>query len=329
VYTYKVEPGPIRSLMAPAKIPDSAKKLDFWIRGTAQTVVGLAVGEADGSSYRLSIHVPPHEWTHVSANLSEIPLDENGTDENGKLDPDQVNHIGLLDLGTFLVNAPGGALAVQQGQRQLWLDGLRFSPETSVQAAGVVKAGTTSSLLIDNFEADGTRWMPARITFGPQLAFEIFPAETSLKIMTEAAAPGDAKTPTDPGGKGLRYSYKRGAMEVFALTRNIQSPEMAKATRLRISVRASQKSLLVIMVKEKDDSEYNHTIMPDQSEGWQSLDVALSELALGNDSKDENNQLDPGQIKDITILDGSALLGPALNQGDTTLELDAISFALK
>jgi hypothetical protein len=52
-------------------------------------------------------------------------------------------------------------------------------------------------------------------------------------------------------------------------------------------------------------------------------------MTLGQDSKDENNRLDPDQIKEISILDASGFAGGALPSGDTTMELDAVHFTLK
>jgi hypothetical protein len=103
--------------------------------------------------------------------------------------------------------------------------------------------------------------------------------------------------------------------------------DLSHADRLRLNLSMSQKSLILIQLKEKDGSEYTTTIMPENSVGWQNMDVALSDFTLGNDSKDENNALDPAQIKEMAILDGSGFAGqPA---GDVTMDLDAVRFTLK
>jgi len=328
-WTYKSEAGQMRALAGEVKLPPAAQSLSFWLRTQNQTSFMLHLREADGSTYQLTFHAPAYDWTRVNLNLSELTLAENEQDENGKLDVDQVAYFGLLDFSSLVASFVGNTQPHLVGDRRLWLDDLRFAAEAVPQSRGLVKVGTTSAFVVDNFEADAIRWLPARVVFADQPTFEIFPADTSLRILTEAAGPGAGKLPTEVGGRGLRFAYKRAEKEAFAMVAALDGADLSRAERLRLNLRMSQKSLVLVSVKEKDGSEYRHTIMPDQSEGWQALDLALTDLTLTDDSKDENNMLDPGQIKEISLLDASAFLGPALGQGDTTLDLDAISFALK
>ena len=82
-----------------------------------------------------------------------------------------------------------------------------------------------------------------------------------------------------------------------------------------------------MQVKEKDDSEYQYVITPENSTGWQNLDLPLSSLNLGDNSKDENQKLDPEQIKEVTILDASAFAG--VGAAEVTIDLDAVYFTVK
>jgi hypothetical protein len=266
----------------------------------------------------------------VAANLDELVMDENGTDENDRLDLDQVNSLGLFDIANLLVNA--GELGAQpdlRNPRTTWVDDLRFANERAPQSSGVAKDGARSAVVIDNFEGEIVRWVPIKVTIADALAFEVLPANTSLKLQKEAAGPGMARTPIEAGGRGLRFTYNRGQKDLFALYRSgLERVDLSKADRLRLSLRISQKSVVIVGIKEKDGSEYSHTISPEMSEGWQSLDLALSDFTLGGDSKDENNGLDPAQIKEISIVDASPFAG-TLGTGETTIELDAVSFSLK
>jgi hypothetical protein len=330
VYSFKVEPKVFRALVAEAKLPPETQALQLWVRSAAQTILMLTLREEDGSSYQLPFHIPAHQWTQVAANLDELELGDNEKDENNKLDLNQVAHVGLIDIANVLVNAgeaAGAALPDFKGARQLWLDDLRFSKERVPQAAGLVKTDAGSSYLVDNFEAGVVRWTPVRLVFVNNPMFDLFPENSTLKISADAAAPGMAKTPVEPGGKGLRFSYKRGEKEAFALVRSVERADLGRAERLRLSLNCTQKSLLVVQVKEKDGSEYQHLILPDDSVGWRNLDLRLSGLTLSESSKDENNALDPGQIKEITLVDGSAFLGGLT--GDAAVEIDAVSFTLK
>lgn len=328
-WTYKAEPGQARVLLAEAKVPGQAKRLELHVKSTAATALMFNIREQDGSAYNLGFYVPAHEWTRVSANLDEFTLGENETDENRKLDLDQVASIGVMDVAQMLVNVPGiGEAPGLRSQRTLWLDDLRFAGEPAPVGFGAVKEGAKSSFVVDNFENDAVRWMPIRVVLSQPPTAELFPANTSVKALKEAAGPGAGKSPTEAGGRGLRFTYSRAAMELFALHRNLDQADVSKADRFRASLRMSQKSLVIISLKERDGSEYSHIIMPDQSEGWQSLDLVLSDFTLGNDSRDENNVLDAGQIKEISIVDASPFAG-TLGNGETAMELDAVSFGLR
>lgn len=329
-YSYKLEAAAFHALVAETKLPAGTQSMTLALRSSVRTVVMLSLREEDGSSYELPAYVPAHEWVTVSANLSEFRPGTDGKDENEKLDVDQIRQIAVLDIANIFVNSPPGTLTTDlTAQRQIFLDDLKFSAERVTQASGDVTVAGQKARLLGNFESGLVDWLVARVTIGNNTpAFDLFPESATLKILTEAAAPGPGKTPLDPGGKGLRISYKRGAQEIFAFVRSFENqPLPATADRLRLSINAAQKSMLLIQVKEKDDSEYQYVIAPDNSMGWQNLDLPLTSFTLGDNSKDENQKLDPDQIKELSILDASAFVG--LGATDTTLDLDAVYFTVK
>lgn len=332
-YTYMVEPKVIRALSAETRLPADARSVRLWVRSSTQTTLVFSATEQDGARYELAFHVPAFEWTEVAANLDEFLPAGEGQGQKGPLKAERVVALGVLDLANALVNTPGDlakALPNLRGQRQLWLDDLRFSPTSVAQASGALKTNAGEAYVVDSFDAGLVRWAPVRVVVANDAPFfEIFPANTSLKVLAEAAAPGAARTPVDPGGKGLRFTYRRAPQEIFGLLCSLERSDLSRAERLRLSLNVSQKSVLFVQLKEKDESEYQHVIEPDNSVGWHDLDLPLTGLTLGQNSKDENAKLDPDQLKEIAVIDGSGFLGAALGQGETTLELDAVSFKLK
>lgn len=329
-YSFKPQAASFRALLTEAKLPGDTQSISFWIRSSTRTILLVSMREEDGSSYELPMYVPANEWVSVVANLTEFRPGMDGQDENSKLDLDQVRQFGVLDMANILVNAPAGALATDfTAPRQLFLDDVKFSPERVAQGSGEVTVGGQKARLLGNFETGQVDWIPVRVNIANGApAFDLFPESASLKVLTEAAAPGAGKTPLEPGGKGLRISYKRGAQEVYGFVRSLESQPLPNtADRLRLSINVSQKSMILIQVKEKDDSEYQYVITPDNSVGWQSLDLALSSLTLGDNSKDENQKLDPDQIKELSILDASAFAG--LGAADVSIDLDAVYFTIK
>jgi hypothetical protein len=328
-YAFKAAPGSMHALTAEAKLPQPAEAMSLWVRSANRTSVFGSISESDGSSYELPFYVPANEWIQVSANLDEFRMGNDSTDENNKLDAAQVNNVTVVDIANLLINAPGDVGAGFAGARQIWLDDLQFTKERVAVTAGPVTVGTQKAVLLSNFETGVIDWLPVRVSIANSApSFDIFPEAVTLRTLPEAAGPGAGKSPLEPGGKGLRASYKRGAQEVFGFVRAFEhQPLPASADRLHLSMNASQKSLFLIQVKEKDDSEYNYVVMPDDSVGWRTLDLPLSSLTLGDSSKDENNRLDPEQLKEVSVMDASAFGG--LGAADVMLDLDAVYFTLK
>ena len=328
-YGFKVEPGAMHALSVDAKAPQGSQAVSLWARSANRTALTMVVREADGSSYELPFYVPAQEWVQVSSNLSDFRPSGDSTDENGKLDVDQIVNLTVIDMANLLASAPAPLGNGFSGARQLWLDDLQFSKERVITTAGPVTVGTQKAVVMSNFETGVIDWMAVRVNVANGAPmFDLFPEAVSLRTLPEAAGPGAGKTPIEPGGKGLRITYKRGGQEIFGFVRSLErQPLPASADRLHLSINASTKSMILIQVKEKDDSEYNFVIAPEDSVGWRTLDLPLESLTLGGESKDENNKLDPDQIKEVSVLDASAFAG--IGGADVTLDLDAVYFTVK
>lgn len=330
-YTYKVEPGAFRVLFAEQKLPAGTQSVRFWVRSSVPTALLFSAREEQGANYQLTFYVPAHEWVQLTANLDEFQPDDEGKDPNKKLDAEQVTGLSVSDIATMLVNAPDEAvknLPNLQGQRTQWLDDLHLLTARVPQSRGKVKEEARESALVDNFEGGVIRWIPVKVNFGAAApTFEVFPLDASLKVLSEAAGPGAARTALEPGGKGMRFAYTRAAGVIFAVNRQVEKDDLTRANRLKLSLNLSRKSLVLIQLKEKDGSEYQYLLMPENTVGWQNLDVPITEFTRSESSTDENNTLDAGQIKEISILDASAFMG--LETGDTTMDLDAVFFGLQ
>src|SRR4051812_31062089 len=103
-YSYTIEPKVIRALAAEAKIPTEAQSVRLWVRSTVPTALIFTLREQSGATYQLGAYVPGNEWTPVAANLDE--LDSQDASKTGSVHPDQVNSIGLMDIGSMLASAP-------------------------------------------------------------------------------------------------------------------------------------------------------------------------------------------------------------------------------
>jgi hypothetical protein len=62
LYTYKVEPKALRTLVATTKLPATAQSVGVWVRGDTRTQMLLSLREEDGSLYQVPFYLPAHEW---------------------------------------------------------------------------------------------------------------------------------------------------------------------------------------------------------------------------------------------------------------------------
>ena len=105
---------------------------------------------------------------------------------------------------------------------------------------------------------------------------------------------------------------------------------------LQLRVRCSRPSLLLIQLKERDDSEYQFPLLPEAGGAWRNVRLSLGDggdFGLAETSRDENGRLDVDQLKELMIFDASGALPadtlPGVDNGPTILDLDAVAFSLK
>jgi len=85
-----------------------------WLKTDSAAVLVLGLAERDGSSYQHVIRTRPGEWQQVTTPFAAFSLSDDAKDENGRLDPAEVNALIIADAGGFL---PGA-----HGERTLWVD---------------------------------------------------------------------------------------------------------------------------------------------------------------------------------------------------------------
>ncbi len=331
-YTYKLEKGTIRFATLPTKLGADTKSIRFWAKSTTGTTLALILREPDDSRYAVRAFVPASEWTPVVVNVDEFALEAGTQDENSKLDIEQVDSLTLFDFAwTYLANdATAKAVPNAAGERLLLIDNLQLSPEAAPQSTGSYKAGDKEYHIVDNFDSGTIHWTPVRVNFNEKPpVVELFPSDAPVKILTEAAAPGDAKTPIDAGGKGIRFSYKRTAGQAYALVHSLADRNLKGVTNLKLNLRVTHKALMIIELKEKDGSKFQQNLYPDDNKNWRSLSYPLDTLVQADDSTDENDKLDVDQLQEISIIDSSPMMAESTPPGEVTIEVDSVVFQLK
>lgn len=96
-----------------------AATLDLWMKSSHDGTYYVTIEEKDGSRYNRKVDLLLGDWKFFSWKLGDFTLADDSQDENGKLDPDQIKQVTIVDVTTM---AGGGEAA----EAHLWIDQVLF-----------------------------------------------------------------------------------------------------------------------------------------------------------------------------------------------------------
>jgi len=286
-----------------------AKSLSLWIKASKPTIFALACLEEDGSNYVTMFRAPADHWQQLRCDLSELTLSDDSTDENGRLDVDQIRTLLLTDLDTLVVQKT----AVTKPSRTVWVDEVSFSPQE------VHPAPTGGKAVVEGFETLDARWGILRLVGKNNFQLD---AQGSLNVTHD---PKQVKV-----GKGaLEYRYPLAGKGATALMGAI-SLRLKNARSVSLWMKTSRPALIGMMLSERDGSRYMAPIFTPGNQ-WTQVKLNLSEFNLDDDSQDENGHLDGDQVNSVGFIDIQAMFGGAgAKPGETqTLWLDEFTASEK
>jgi len=306
-FSYTAEIGSMSGVVTPIDMPlVDAKTLNFWLRTSDPVITLVSVNEADGSNYMTGFFSLPDRWQEVSLGLGEFALDDDSTDENGQLDPNQIAGLAIIDATAFLAEMASQVEfleAPELGPRMLWLDDVSVDAEALPPRWETVDIDGNRAIRFDSFESTPLQWM--------MLAGK----NTALDYDDEFVADGEFS---------LRVVYDLPAGKLLGLMTSPAAAPLDGMTRLRVSVMTEKKITLLIGLKADDESEYNAMVPVEPADDFTVVELNLADFGLSDDSGDENAQFDIEQVTEFSIVDASFMAGePA---GYNTLWLDDILF---
>lgn len=275
------------AIMAPLPAPPTPAPtcFEFAVKAKLRTPLIVSLGEQDGSQYIRAVSVEPGDWRRVKLFLTDFVLEDNSTDENGRLDGDQIGAVAFVDASFFLVAlsemvAPAGITLprIDTSENELWLDELKLTDEEAVPSKDMLTdAGGSVPLFIPLVRPDA-----------------------SIERLADGL-----------GGKPCwQVKYSVGEKEVAGFWCGTPQGAFAGSAGIHITLKPLLRTMLVLQVKERDGSEYNVVLdIPDGQ--TEDRHIPWPEFRLGDDSTDENGRLDVEQIKEIGLLDLTAVFGGA------------------
>ncbi len=307
-HAYTPAIGQISALVSPIESGlTGGRSLRLWMKTTDYALVAAVLAEADQSRYMATFYSLPDRWQEVALDFSEFELTDDTQDENGRLDPQQVQAIMLGDIVSFLAQAAEQVpfiLAPDLESRMMWLDELVVSSEPLEPRWQQAEVEGARTVRVDGFETSPLHWF---ILTGKGIEVDY---DNELKA---------------EGSLSLRVRYDLPAGKIFGVLTGLRGVPLTGMNRLSLAVMSETPTLLLVELKEADESKYRTTFQLEALDEFETLDVALTEFALGDDSTDENGRLDMDQVKEMVIADISAMAEMPVTVN--TIWLDDIVFS--
>ncbi len=311
LYAYEVQQKTFRILNLPHEADLSQMKaLRFWVKTGVTTPILIAVAEKSGANYNTTALCAADTWQQIHVNMDELSPSGDPIDPNGKLDLAEVTSIQISDLAHMLVNFQQDL----QGRRHLWLDDLTFESSPAPLGQGPRVTAGKAGYVADSFENGVVRWSPISIQLEdpPKIAF------------FDSSAVTDAVAAPEGGKLGLKWTYNRAAFRLTGIMRDVEALPLTPTRGVGIWLKTEKDGTFLLTLEEKDGSRYQTMLQLSAADGWKEHTPSLTMFTLADDSKDENNQVDGAQIKQLGVIDLSALLG--LANGENTLRIDEVRF---
>jgi hypothetical protein len=306
-YSYTAAAGKLGGVFAPVQANvGAARTLRFWLRTSDPCIVLANLSETDGSAYHVGFMGLPDRWQEIALDVGEFQLGDDSTDENGRLDPDQIAGLGIVDATGFLaqlVETVPFLIPPDLGPRMLWLDDLSLSSEAVPPRWSVTQVDGKRAVRMDSFESSPLQWVA--------LAGKGVTVDYDSEFKAE-------------GEFSLRLQYELPPQKLVGLMTSPQGPDLTGMKRLRLWLMSEVETSLIVTMKERDESDYSHMLDVQPSDKLELVDIDLSELTLGDDSTDENGHLDLDQVKELTLADVSMLTGKPVPVN--TLWIDDVVF---
>ncbi len=276
VYTYTVARGKFNAIVRLE--PESwAQGFRFWIKTDRPTMLLFIVSEEGGERWQVPFWCGHNEWQQVTLALSDFTPTDDSQYQNGKLDMERAEGIGLLDVGAILAATPEASalFGEQRGTHMLWLDDFEFLGKAPPRKV-------TSRDILDDFQRDYLMWF----------------ATQGVRIKPEAG--------------GMRVEYKQEFPWLLAVARPVPKGTLADTKGLQITLTVKNPTTLAVGVEEEDGERWIATRAVGGEEKPETLRFEWSAFTPTDDTKGKGDgKLAPARVKLLSLLDMGVLTGEA------------------
>jgi hypothetical protein len=264
------------------------QSIGLWMMAESATAAAISLIEKQGGRYVAIFWLAPHSWQRVELTPEDFVLAQNATDPkdpDGKLDLDQIEAVGVIDVSQILngalgKNAANLAVVTHSGPRKLFIDDFEVSSD---RPAWFHPRGPYQ---IDSFEHPQLNWFTLG---GPDLK-----SDTSRKVIA---------------GSALESSYVQMADAFVLVVHQLPAVDFTGATHLAFDAASlSDAHLLFVLEQQGPGGARFHVDVEVKGGGnAQHREVPLSAFQPDeNASATLGAKLDLSNLKSIAFLDITA-----------------------
>jgi hypothetical protein len=279
-YTYTAAAGKLNAIIYLE--PELwAQGFRFWIKADRPALFALSMQEQSGERWHAPFWVSGNEWQQVSIALADFTLAEDTKPVNNKIDMDEVEGLGLIDVSALFLATPEAAILFgdQTGTRVMWLDEFEFLSKAPARRA--------TPNAIDDFQRDYLVWMATAYT----------------TIRREAG--------------GMRVEYDLPFPYIFGALRMVEPNALRDTKGIEVVIQVKTPTTLAAFVEEQDGERWSATFEAGGESKPEPKRLLWNQFTITDDTKGKGDgKLDPAKIKMLSLADWGALTegGPTSNR---------------
>lgn len=300
-YSYKVANGEVSIAGLQVGEGKLAKlnSIRFWMLADHETTVAVTLQEKDGGRYSAACHAAKNAWQEVQLSLSDFVLSTEADapkDPDGKLDPDQVESVAIIDMEQFLAQnqAISDVLGLKSGTRNIYLSDFKFSEEKLPDSS----VAGSDSYLVDDYSRPQQSWIGLGMN--------------SMAIAKDSPF----------AGRWLKADYHEAPGHANAVIRVVRPGALSGKKSIAFSAGSAKDTQLIVQIELVNGAKFNTPITVSGMAHSQDFNLPFDEMKVADDSPDKSAKLDLSIVKQIILVDISGFVSSS--DQDNTLWIGPI-----
>lgn len=251
-------------------LPPDARRLQMEMRTSAPTSLAIDLHEEGGARYQAFYRLAAGGWQVVDMSLSDFWLAENSVDQDGRLDPDQVRTMMVMDLAN-LPGQAGMALGLKDGPQEMDWRHIYLGPGAATPRGRVA----ADRAALDDFWREPLALLPIG---GPDLAV------------------------VDPGGRReLEVRYEFGGNRWAGFLLGVAHLPVERVAAVAFRAHAEPPVSLHIVLEQRDGAKFEATIRAPAGAAQEIL-LPLRAFGCTAHGRGAGQALDMGEVRVLIIV---------------------------